>query len=101
MIQYSYQVAKLAKRREANGLNDVITSVTIHYVASLNGKEAVARCTLDFPVPEDSQNFVPYADVTHEMMVEWSKKRIDYSKFHPDLERQLLEQDQTDEVIFS
>lgn len=27
MIQYSYQVAKLAKRREANGLNDVITSV--------------------------------------------------------------------------
>ena len=29
MIQYSYQVAKLAKRREANGLNDVITSVTI------------------------------------------------------------------------
>ena len=100
MIQYSHKVAKLAKRREANGLSDVITSVTIYYVASLSGEEAIARCTLDFSVPENSQNFVSYPDVTHEMMIEWSKTRIDYSKFNPDLERQLLSKDQTDEVNF-
>lgn len=100
MIEYRYKVVKLAKRKKANGLIDVITSITIHYIASENGKEALARCTLDYPIPESSNGFVPYDEVTPEMMIEWSKERIDYEIFNPDLERQLRQTNQTDEVIF-
>lgn len=100
MVSYEYKVAKLAKRREANGFKDVITSLTIHYVATQNGKEAIARCTLDFAIPEKNIPFVAYEDVTPEMMIEWSKERIDYVKFNPDLERQLQKDNQADEVIF-
>lgn len=103
MVSYEYKVTKLSKRGELNGFANVITSVTVHYIASQNGKEAVARCTFDFTFPdpkEKDQKFVPYEDVTPELMIEWTKKLIDYTKFDADLERQLREANQVDEVVF-
>ena len=104
MINYEYKVAKLAKRNNINGFADVITSVTIHYIASQNGKEAIARCTFDFTFPDvnqKDQQFVPYASVTPEMMIEWTKERLDYTKFNADLERQLHENSLTEEVVLN
>jgi hypothetical protein len=104
MINYEYKVAKLHKRHEINGFADVITSVTIHYVASQNGKETIARCTCDFDFPNPNGKntpFVPYGQVTSEMMIEWTKKRIDYTKFNADLERQLTQANEIDEVTFN
>lgn len=97
MVNYTHRVVKLSKRKEANGLKDVITSVTIHYVATKGDKEAIARCTLDFDIPENSNGFIPYADVTHNTLIEWSKTRIKYENFNQDLERQLDEIE--DEII--
>jgi hypothetical protein len=103
MVNYEYKVAKLAKKSQINGFADVITSVTVHYIASQNGKQAIARCTCDFTFPDPNakdQEFVPYANVTPELMIEWTKKRIDYSKFDADLERQLRQANQVEEIVF-
>jgi hypothetical protein len=69
--------------------NDAVTAV--HWVATKTDGEIVASVYSCTNV-EVGDSFIPYADLTESIVIEWVKNKIDLEKIEESLEAQLLEQ---------
>lgn len=79
---------KQIKKGSVDGLSDVITEVILDYCIEENGNTVCAYCRVDLNNPSQD-NFVPYVDVTKEMLIAWLKEKIDFSDFDDGLRLQL------------
>ena len=71
-------------------LTDVVTRVRYQYVGvDENGVDGAFAGATPMPLPEDTENFVPFADLTPEDVVAWLNATADISHMQIQIAKQI------------
>lgn len=86
MNTYTWKVAAMDVAKSQDGLTDVV--VGIHYTVDCSdGEDSVGAYGSIGCGPVDSENFIPYADLTEAQAIAWVQEKLDV----PQVEAQLAQ----------
>jgi len=91
MINYSYIIQSKPIALELNNYNNVILASTWTYkgIDDINGKSATIQTTTFFPNPFNSPDFIPYDEITDEIIFGWISEKEDLIAMQKDIENQI------------